>query len=403
MRVAFHPIARCFFGHLRSGTEKPAIIAGVCLLAMQAGLIAALLMQLNRRRRAEREAFALSWRLLTAHEDERRRLARELHDDITQRLARLAIDAARFESSRPMHVTAAALRIRPRRAGSVERRCARALVSIASVDSRRPGIGRGVESGMRAGFPTRGGPCRRRAARVPERCLMMSLCASFGLRRRRCATSPVMQGERYNGNPRTQRWRSDAGGNRRRVGFDIEASPIAAQLGCASMGERVRLLGGRLGIESDPGKERRYPHGYPSGRPRHESPRVLMADDHRMVAEGVKAALGGVRAGCGRGGWPAVRGDGATPATGCHRRRHHDAAPQRDRCAGAIEARQSGDSGSNSDHAQGSSRTRDARWKPGLAAYVSKHSAQDGALRCDSRRSRRQDVYFANACRRSHP
>jgi signal transduction histidine kinase len=33
------------------------------------------------------------------HEDERRRLARELHDDVTQRLARLAIDAARIEST----------------------------------------------------------------------------------------------------------------------------------------------------------------------------------------------------------------------------------------------------------------------------------------------------------------
>src|SRR4029079_6239029 len=38
---------------------------------------------------------------LTAHEDERRRLARELHDDVTQRLARLAIDAARFEKNSP--------------------------------------------------------------------------------------------------------------------------------------------------------------------------------------------------------------------------------------------------------------------------------------------------------------
>ena len=48
-------------------------------------------------RRAEKEAVGLSGRLLTAHEDERRRLARELHDDLTQRLARLAIDAGQIE------------------------------------------------------------------------------------------------------------------------------------------------------------------------------------------------------------------------------------------------------------------------------------------------------------------
>jgi alkylhydroperoxidase/carboxymuconolactone decarboxylase family protein YurZ len=38
----------------------------------------------------------LSGRLITAHEDERRWLARELHDDITQRVVGAAIDAARL-------------------------------------------------------------------------------------------------------------------------------------------------------------------------------------------------------------------------------------------------------------------------------------------------------------------
>ena len=55
-----------------------------------------LVWQRIRRRRAEEEAQTLSGRLITAHEDERRWLARELHDDITQRLAGLAIDAAKL-------------------------------------------------------------------------------------------------------------------------------------------------------------------------------------------------------------------------------------------------------------------------------------------------------------------
>lgn len=54
----------------------------------------------KRRIHAERESRKLNQRLLTAHEDERRHLARELHDDLTQRLARLAIDAAQAERGR---------------------------------------------------------------------------------------------------------------------------------------------------------------------------------------------------------------------------------------------------------------------------------------------------------------
>jgi signal transduction histidine kinase len=67
------------------------------IVLLQAVLIAALLLQRAGRRSAEREALGLSGRLLTAHEDERKRLARELHDDLTQRLARLAIDAGKLE------------------------------------------------------------------------------------------------------------------------------------------------------------------------------------------------------------------------------------------------------------------------------------------------------------------
>ena len=37
--------------------------------------------------------------LFSAHEDERKRMARELHDDLTQRLARMAIDVGRIENT----------------------------------------------------------------------------------------------------------------------------------------------------------------------------------------------------------------------------------------------------------------------------------------------------------------
>ena len=78
---------------------KLIVIAGLAVVLLQSALLAGLLIQRARRRRAEQDALSLSGRILTAHEDERGRLARELHDDLTPRLARLAVDAARLQSA----------------------------------------------------------------------------------------------------------------------------------------------------------------------------------------------------------------------------------------------------------------------------------------------------------------
>jgi PAS domain S-box-containing protein len=62
------------------------------------------------RKRIEGELHDLSRRLITAHEEERAMLARELHDDVSQRLAVLAIEAGRAELAAPEGAQVGALR-----------------------------------------------------------------------------------------------------------------------------------------------------------------------------------------------------------------------------------------------------------------------------------------------------
>jgi signal transduction histidine kinase len=76
--------------------HRALILAALSIIALLAALSIGLVWQRIRRRRAEEEALTLSGRLITAHEDERRWLARELHDDITQRLVGAAIGAAKL-------------------------------------------------------------------------------------------------------------------------------------------------------------------------------------------------------------------------------------------------------------------------------------------------------------------
>ena len=75
------------------------IILIIALNAAMAFLILQLSIQRRRARRHAKTNADLSGRLITAYEDERRLIAREMHDDVCQSLARLAIDASLVSSA----------------------------------------------------------------------------------------------------------------------------------------------------------------------------------------------------------------------------------------------------------------------------------------------------------------
>jgi signal transduction histidine kinase len=87
---------------------KRYIIGFVALLFLQGSLILTLASQARRLRRSEVQLRNLSARLITAQDDERKRIARELHDDFGQRVAALRIDLGMLarEDNSATHVDA---------------------------------------------------------------------------------------------------------------------------------------------------------------------------------------------------------------------------------------------------------------------------------------------------------
>ena len=85
-------------GRRKDGSVFPAELALSEIVLANRRVFTGFVRDLTERREAEQASREFSGRLLHAQEMERARLGRELHDDISQRLARLAIDAGRAEA-----------------------------------------------------------------------------------------------------------------------------------------------------------------------------------------------------------------------------------------------------------------------------------------------------------------
>ena len=107
------------------------------------------LRDITERKRAEEDLRDLSRRLIRAHEEERALLARELHDDVTQRLAVLAIDVGRAELAAPDRAQARGDAVGSRGARAPQRGHPLPGVPAAPVGPGRARPRRGAPGGMR--------------------------------------------------------------------------------------------------------------------------------------------------------------------------------------------------------------------------------------------------------------
>lgn len=221
-------------------------------------------------RESEAHLRELARRLISAQEDERRRLARELHDDVTQQLASLAMDAAMLE---PTVETATAPAEAAGQLGSIAARLRKLASSVGHLSRQlhpsildNLGLGKAVESEC-AGFSKRTGIAVDYAADAP----VEGLRGDAALALYRSAQEGLRNVEKHSHALSARVWLRRSGGDilltisDTGTGFDVRAAREEAGLGLASMEERVVLFGGALSVESAPGKgttiEVRLPFG----------------------------------------------------------------------------------------------------------------------------------------------
>jgi len=210
---------------------------------------------ITERKRVEDELRALSRRLIGAHEEERALLARELHDDLTQRVAVLAIEAGRVELAEPDGAQATAMR-------SVREGLVRLSEDIHNLAYQlHPSVldELGLAEALRAECERQG-----RRSRIELSLKLDPLPAGVGRETALClfrvAQEALNNVARHAGaaSARITLRRVD-GGMLLAVrddggGFDPAIPRRGKSLGLASMRERVRLVNGTLDIESAPGR-----------------------------------------------------------------------------------------------------------------------------------------------------
>ena len=206
-------------------------------------------------RASEADMRDLSRRLIRAHEDERALLARELHDDVTQRLAVLAIDVGRAELAAARGAQADTLR-------AVRDGLARLSEDIHSLAYQlHPSVLE--ELGLVEALRTE---CERigRQNRVELSVQLDPLPAVVGRDEALClfrvAQEALNNVTRHAGaHAASVALRQMDGGLLLSVrddgaGFDPASPGKGRSLGLASMRERVRLVNGTLDIQSAPGR-----------------------------------------------------------------------------------------------------------------------------------------------------
>lgn len=242
--------------------HKRGIIGGAALFLIQAGLILGLIIQLRRRRRAEalaREsesaAHELSGRLIHTQEEERSRIARDLHDDFNQRLALLSVEIDLLGRNARARDDTARLQQLGERARELSSDVHRLAYQLHPARLDQLGLVAAVSGLCRELSESSGVKVEIKHDNVPR-----ELPADLGRCVYRVAQESLQNVIRHSGAKESRVELTAHNGQIRLLvsdtgkGFDLESARRSSGLGLLSMRERVRLSGGRLEIRALPGQ-----------------------------------------------------------------------------------------------------------------------------------------------------
>ena len=232
------------------------ISTGVAALLVQSAIIVSLLLNRSKRIAAEKEAQSLAGRILSAGEEERRYLARELHDDVSQRLAAVSIETGTLENkmSEFSEIKVPLGKLKKNLIGICDdlHRMSRhmhpsVLDDFGLAEALRSECG---ELSQRWGIPIEL-HCSKRFPEIPK---SVALCLY------RVAQESLWNAIRHSGGSKiTIELKSDAEFVYMDIsddgkGFEPSTVQKTRRLGLASMSERIRLISGTIRTLSAPGQ-----------------------------------------------------------------------------------------------------------------------------------------------------
>jgi PAS domain S-box-containing protein len=206
-------------------------------------------------KRAEEALLGMTRKLVEAQEQERARIARELHDDIGQRLALLSIDLTQLHENRPDFPYEVANRIeelRQRTAG-ISADVHSLSHELHSSGLEYLGVVAGIKSWCREFGERQGMRIDFRSSGVPS-----SVSSEIALCLFRVLQEALHNVSKHSGVRRSEvQLRGESGEIHLIVsdlgkGFDVAAGAESRGLGLTSMQERIRLVNGVITIESKP-------------------------------------------------------------------------------------------------------------------------------------------------------